>query len=205
MSKSKKIYRKIIKDYSISSWAKLAKEAIIHCYDYFPLNTGNFWVEGDSETGGKNYRAEVSCLSKQNETVGVISRVYAGKKLVSTTEKVYVKSIDGLREYKKLIPGSKDYNLVLRYPLIVGKSWAVRPDSDEMTCIIETKDAVVETKAGKFTNCLKIRLNKKGIFDSWRFDYYAPEIGKILTATGSVRSSAEHRISELINYRIIEE
>ncbi len=195
--KAKKIYKKIIKNYPQSLWAKLAQEKIKHCYDYFPLSKGNSWVEGDSETGGKNYRAELNCLEPHK----IVKKIYAGKKLIISVELTYQKNEKELCEYT---PSSGE-QILFRYPLEEGKNWPAKPGSEEIIYTLISKNVEIETRAGKFTDCLKIRQEKKSTPGSFRFDYYASEIGKILITQATLRNPKEIHISELLSYKIIEE
>lgn len=195
--KAKKIYKKIMEKYPQSQWAELAQEKIKHCYDYFPLNKGNLWVEGDSETGGKNYRAEIYCI----EPYKIVKKVYAGKKLVTSIELTYSKDEKEFREYT---PSSGERTLFC-YPLKKGRTWTAGDGLEEIVYTLTSKDAQVETKAGKFSDCLKIRQEKKTAPGSFRFDYYAPEIGKVLVTQATLRNPQEVRISELLSYKIVED
>lgn len=195
--KAKKIYKKIMEKYPQSQWAELAYGKLKHGYDYFPLEKGNIWVEGDSETGGKNYRAEISCV----EPYKIVKKIYAGKRQITTVELTYQKSEKELREYD---PSSGE-QVLFCYPLEKGQSWKGKPESEEIVYTLISKNAEIETKAGKFVDCLKIRQEKKSTLGSFRFDYYAPEIGKVLITQATLRSPEEKRISELLSYKIVEE
>jgi len=84
---------------------------------------------------------------------------------------------------------------VFLYPLEVNKEWTV----GNIRYTIISKNENVEIIAGKFTDCLKI---KKQFMKtpSWSYEYYAPEVGKILTTQSSGYS--EKRVTELKEYNI---
>lgn len=195
---AKKIYQKVIKNYPDTQWEKLARGKIKDCYNYFPLQEGNFWLEGDSESGGKNYSAEISCI----EPYRVIKKVYAGKKLVATINLTYKKTEKELYEYDSTAP---DWRLVLRYPLKIGDTWSIGKNLEKVVYTVISKEEEVKTKSGQFTDCLKIRQEKKATPGSLRYDYYAPGIGRVLITQASQYGSKEVRISELLSYKIVEE
>lgn len=196
--KAKKIYQKIIKNYPATQWARLASDKIRHCYDYFPLLKGNFWIEGDSETGGKNYLAEISCIEPNK----VIKKIYAGKRLVATLNLTYKKTERELSEYEGEM---RDGQLIFCYPLGIGDTWFSGEGLEKAVYTVISKNEEVKTKSGKFSDCLKIRQEKKKASGSFRYDYYAPEVGRVLVTLGSERNPQEVRITEILSYKIVEE
>ena len=65
-------------------------------------------------------------------------------------------------------------------------------------------DAAVKVKAGEFSGCIKISEEYPGLSNSRKYNYYAPEIGWVLTTT-SASGQQEFRNTELISYKIIPE
>lgn len=195
--KAKKVYQKIIKDFPSSEWGKVAQEKIRDVYDYFPLLKGNFWIEGDSETGGKNYLAEISCIEPNK----VIKKIYAGKRLVATLNLTYKKTERELSEYEGEM---RDGQLIFCYPLGIGDTWFSGEDLERAVYTVISKNEEVKTKSGKFSDCLKIRQEKKKASGSFRYDYYAPEVGRVLVTLGSERNPQEVRITELLSYKVVD-
>ncbi len=196
-AEAKNIYQKIINNFPDSQWGQLARDKIRDCYDYFPLEEGNFWIEGDSESGGKNYSAEISCVGLSR----VIRKIYAGKKLVTTMNITYKKTDKGLHEYDSTAP---DGRLVFGYPLERGAVWSIGENLEKIVYTAISKEEKIETKSGQFTDCLKIRQEKKAAPGSLRYDYYAPGVGRVLVTQASQYGSKEVRISELLSYKIVE-
>jgi len=58
----------------------------------------------------------------------------------------------------------------------------------------------VEVKGGVFITCLKVKQQPVKSKTSWKYDYYAPEVGLILTNTATKRR--ETRIAELLSYQM---
>ena len=75
-------------------------------------------------------------------------------------------------------------------PIDVNKEWVV----GNVKYRIISKSEEVTVAAGKFSNCVKIKKQLIGT-PSWSYEYFAPEVGKILTTQSS--GSAEKRITEL--------
>jgi len=196
---AKRAYQKIIKNFPDSEWEKLAGEKIKAVYDYFPLEKGNFWLEGDSETGGKNYLAEIACI----EPYKVVKKIYAGKKLVSALNLTYQKTERELYEYEEGI--GKEGQVIFSYPLEIGNTWSTGRNLEEIIYTVISKEEEIKTKSGKFSDCLKIRREKRTTPGSFRYDYYAPEVGRVLVTQASLRNPKEVRISELLSYKIVEE
>lgn len=200
---AKSVYKKILERYSATSWAKLAKEEIRYCYDYFPLAIGNLWVEGDSESGGKNYLSEIGCVDEKEvnkEKLWILDKkIFAGTRLVTRIKESYAKPDRETVEYK-----NNRYLTVLKYPLQTGVAWTKVTGGIKVIYMVVSINETVTTLAGTFTDCVKIQQEQENLPGSWRYDYYAPDIGKVLTTTGSQRKTDEKRMSELIKYQVIE-
>ncbi|MBN1824586.1 MAG: VanZ family protein [Endomicrobiales bacterium] len=192
-------YSKLIDVYPASKpWTAMAKTGLFNCPSYFPLNDKNLWVEGDSQTGGKNMRAEWICKTVSTGTYSVTKRVYAGKNFVSKSVRYYEIRDFELREYSKL-NGSK-YETVLSYPFSEGRSW----EGGDSVYRIVASDTAVNVKAGKFDNCIKVRVESRSVKGSLKYNYYAPQVGWVLTTT-SVAGGVEHRNTELLSCKIMPE
>lgn len=197
---AKKLIKKLFKDYPETRWEKLARGKIKDC---FPLSKGNFWLEGDSKTGGKNYLAKIFCL----EPYRVVKKVYAGKRLVTTINLTYKKGVitptgSELWEYEISSPEER---LIFCYPLKIGDIWFSGDGLEKVIYTVVSREEEVKTKTGEFSDCLKIRQEKKSTAGSFRYDYYAPGMGRVLVTQASLRNPKEVWISELLSYKITEE
>ena len=76
----------------------------------------------------------------------------------------------------------------------VGEPLPVGPGEEDR---LAADAAEAETAAGKFTGCLKVREETQG-FDSWRFDYYCPGVGRALTTVAG--TDFENPNTELLSY-----
>ena len=61
------------------------------------------------------------------------------------------------------------------------------------------KDAAVRVRAGEFLHCVKVREQPEGASPSWKYDYYAPGVGRILTTVAG--KGFENPNTELISYQ----
>lgn len=186
----------------VEPWSGLAKKDILNCPDYHPLTEGTFWIEGDSQTGGKNMRAEWTCKEVSSGTFRITRKFSAGSKQVMSVERFFRKENMEFREYSA--PQAKDYTLLYAYPLETGKEWRTSRDGREIKYKILGKDAVVKVKAGEFGNCIKISEEYPSLSGSKKYNYYAPDIGWVLTTT-SASGGQEFRNTELISYKIMPE
>jgi len=194
-AKSSSIYRKIEQDYaSRPDIVAKAREGLLRSPDYMPLADGARWVEGDSASGGSNMKAvwtakEVSTGSfilEKRYTAGTDSRSVALKKVF------YV--FDGYSLVEKQALSSPDGRIFLEYPIYHGKEWKY----GELALRIEFVPGVVEVKAGKFAECIRIA-ERTTSGSVTKYNYYAPYVGWILT-TVATSAGGEHRNSELISY-----
>jgi VanZ family protein len=183
-------------------WAAQAKQGLLTSPDYFPLTDKSFWIEGDSETGGRNMRAEWNCLETSSGTYAITKRISAGAHLVAQVKRYYRREDLELREYAD--PAAVRHSVVLSYPFVEGKTWRNVEDGKMVTNKIVSRVAAVKVKAGEFANCLKISEENSDTPGSVRYSYYAPGVGWVLTTT-AVAGGKEHTNTELLSYRIMPE
>ncbi|MFH1258307.1 MAG: VanZ family protein [Elusimicrobiota bacterium] len=192
-------YQVLIGSFPASDWGLRAREEITACYDYFPLVEGNYWLDVDSESGGKYYRAEIKCGKKQGKEFKLISRIFAGEKLVGKQEVIYQKSKDGLSMSNS--PG-KTFFQTIAAPIKNGESWVSTLDGEKIRLTIISCREKVKVRAGQFDDCLKIKQQPLDYPSSWRFDYYAPQVGRILVTQAGNTGKQETRSTELLKYQL---
>lgn len=198
---SAQYYRRLIEFYPSSlPWASLAKQGLMDSPDYYPLNAGNFWIEGDSETQGRNMRAEWNCHEVSTGTFLISRKLYAGPSRVAEIKRFYKKADFELREYSS--PASAAYSVVLQYPYEAGRAWQTVRDGRKVFSKIVANDVSVKVKAGQFNNCLKVSELNPELPGSVKYNYYAPEAGWILT-TITVSGGTEHNNTELLSYKVM--
>lgn len=200
-SQAAQYFRKIIEYYPASEpWSGLAKQGLFDSPDYFPLNEGNFWIEGDSETEGRNMRAEWNCHMVSTGTYSVTKKLFAGSSRVAEVKRFYRKDNYELREYNS--PGRGEYSIVLQYPFELGRAWNTVREGSKVSCKIVANNLSVKVKAGEFNSCLKVSEENPELPGSIKYNYYAPDAGWILT-TISVSEGREHLNTELLSYRVM--
>ncbi|MFA5858133.1 MAG: hypothetical protein WC955_03600 [Elusimicrobiota bacterium] len=193
-------YELIITSYPESKHAKLAVGQREYCYDFMPVVAGHFWAEGDSQTGGQNYRAEIVSVGKSKvagRDVEVLQRkVFAGKQVVSNTREYYYFEGKSLVRHDTANPQT-----VMIQPLLLDTQWFARQMGQEVVFTVVARGLNITVRAGTFTKCAKIRQEYKSLPGSWRYDYYAPGVGRILTTTAAGKMP-ETRMTELLTYRV---
>ncbi|MFN3966977.1 MAG: tetratricopeptide repeat protein [Endomicrobiia bacterium] len=200
-SEAKNIYFDLINKYPENKeFVRLAKIGIFNSPDYFPLEDGNIWVEGDSESGGKNMKVEWYCQEISTGVFKITKKYFAGKNLVTTLSKFYNEENFELRESSE--PNFKQYSVLLRLPFNKDNSWQTERDNRKIKITIVATDAEVKTIAGEFKNCLKICYEDLNFPGSYKYEYYAIDVGPVLTTVSSIKTKIEHRNSELLYYKL---
>lgn len=183
-------------------WARRAMQAAMRSPDYFPLTPGSFWIEGDSASGGSNMRAEWTCLPSTGPARAIQRRIFAGRQTVATTQRYYALEAFEVRESAS--PTLAAHTVLMAYPYFEGKTWRTERDGSAIVYTILSRTATVKTKAGAFTNCLKVKEVNTRMPDSYKCTYYAPGVGWVLTTTGSA-GRREHPNTELLSCKIVPE
>lgn len=193
-------FQRLLENYGKSErWASAAKLGMFNSPDYFPLTKGSFWIEGDSQTGGHNMRAEWNCSEVSSGTFRIERLISAGSRRVARIERFYKK--DNLELRESADPRGLSFTTILSYPVVEGNAWKSYKDGRPVIYKIVSKTVALKTKAGEFTNCLKISEMVPNLPGSVKYNYYAPEAGWVLTTT-SLSGGNEHYSSELISYKI---
>lgn len=159
-------------------WSGRAQAALLECPDYFPLAPGTEWEYVDSQTGGANMREVVTATAAPKGLGGaLVRRIYAGSRLFVTRRLSYAKADWAVREVAD--PARPQAGVpVLRFPFRKGMRWT---SGGRVTFVVEADDARPKTRAGTFERCLKVKAQAAGLAGSWKFDYYCPGVGRVLT------------------------
>lgn len=193
-------FERILERYPQSDpWARLAVLKKTNCPDYFPLSSGGSWVEGDSETGGKNARIEITCKAEPAETGALVTAsyektYYGGNAKFQTTLVKYEKTENELHEFP--MPDDPRPKIILKWPLLVGTKWKTRVADKIIEYEILAVDKNISVKAGEFQNCLLVESREENASATTN-EYYAPNIGRVLTTL--VSKGGESRITELLS------
>ncbi|MBI5622946.1 MAG: hypothetical protein HY924_04120 [Elusimicrobia bacterium] len=179
---------------SSEPWASRAKAGLLACPDYFPIGKGWSWTYGDSASLGVNMRLELG-ITGSSGTVSAMasSSLFAGTKNIRSEALTYAKKDWAVWE---TVPGRKVP--ILRYPFTPGNSWTAKIGEDSIEYRIESDAAKVKTAAGEFEGCLKIKESNPAFRGSWKYDYYAPFVGRVKTTVGG--PGFENPNTELIEY-----
>lgn len=174
-------------------WAARAKAGLMACPDYFPLEAGRIWIYGDTASKGKNMRLDWQVQLSSGVRSEVLTRLYAGKKQIRRGTETYEKK--NWAVWQKI---GADEAPILRYPFHPGARWSARRAEGVISYLVESDDAKVAVGAGVFENCLKVRATNKSFPNSWKYDYYAPGIGRVKTTVGG--PGGENPNTELMKF-----
>lgn len=176
------------------SCVEKAKEGLLSCPDYFPLDPGRFWVYGDSASGGRLMRLDWELRSSSDGAkTSILASLFSGNKRLNVKETVFAKRDWAVRE----VEGAKSFP-ILKYPFTPGSSWTVERGGSGTLYAIETDQAEVQTKAGVFHGCLKVRETAASFRSSWKYDYYCPGVGRVKTTVGA--PGVENPNTELVRF-----
>lgn len=194
-------YERIEKKYPSSDpWADEAKFFSDNCPDYFPLVAKTTWVEGDSDTGGKNARIESTCeVSSAPARIpfssAVVTRSYfAGSSKFKTIDVLYRK--DGATVWEHPIGGEAP-RIILKAPFEAGTAWNAQVGGRSYNYEILSTTRTVTVGAGTFERCLLIRGRAEGVPGATN-EYYAPSVGRVLTSFTTEKG--ERRNTELLSF-----
>lgn len=195
-------YERVVQNYPQSEpWALWAGYQKNNCPDYFPLLAGGRWIEGDSDSGGKNARIET--ISKPDPDAGrvpwaggIFARSYfAGASNFKTVELKYRKAGEEVQE----LTGGADPRpkVILKIPPAVGTKWKTKSGTQLYAYEIVADDRTVKVEAGEFKNCVVVRSSIEGSPGA-ALEYYAPAVGRVMTAF--VTPTGERRNTELLSF-----
>jgi tetratricopeptide (TPR) repeat protein len=162
---------------TVEPWASRARAGIMDCPDYFPIGSGMVWVYGDSASQGRNMRLEQEVRVSSGSGGLIQASLFAGNKRIRSDQAEYKK-----HDWQLFQLEDKEWVPILRYPFLKGESWRARRGKDTLEYTIEAADARVKTVAGTFADCLKVREFNRKFKGSWKYDYYAPFIGRVATS-----------------------
>lgn len=190
--KAKPVFERLLKNYPAAPSRAAAMKGLFICPDYFPVDRPLSWTYGDSETGGVNARQVTRLTVPASGGAYTLTRIYAGKALISRQKKFYAFADRDLIERRDGVD-----TIILKYPVEKDRSWGSSSGGRSARFTVEAVGVTVKVRAGEFTNCVKVKQQLEGI-PSWIYEYYAPWTGRILTSVAG--KGFEHRVIELIKY-----
>ena len=169
--------------YPDSPWAEQARRALLDCPEYFPLRPGSSWVFVDSQTGGRNMRLELFLAGSggAGARADIGGAYFAGKTRFQSYRRSYAKEGWAVWETE-----GKDRVAILRYPFRKGTSWTGKRGGRAVSLSIDADHETVRVRGGTFHDCIKVREAQAGL-PAWRYDYYAPGIGRVRTTVAGPR------------------
>jgi hypothetical protein len=199
---AQRYYKELLNKYPAEAkYVEKAKLGLLNSPDYFPLYDGSFWIEGDSESGGKAMRAERNCSQVADGLFKIEYKYYAGSELVTKFSRYYRKS-----GYDVIEAEDRNFTkpaVILSYPFTHGRQWTTIKGGKKTILTVIAERMPEKVQSNSFTDCLKISEESPDMSGSKVYNYYAPEAGWILKTTAA-KESTEHRISELLSYKIVQ-
>lgn len=187
-------YEAVARDFAdVPECAERGKAGLLSCPDYFPLDAGRAWVFVDSASKGRAMRQEWQVHGSSGTLVFITTALYAGDKRIRADRDVYEK-----RDWAVWRVDGKEVAPLLRYPYSLGQSWAAKWGKAQLSYEVVAVDAVAATAAGEFMGCVKVRETDSRFPQVWRYDYYAPGVGRVKTTLGG--PGYENPNAELLRY-----
>lgn len=176
-----------------------AKAGLLRCPDYFPTDAGRSWVYVDSASGGQAMRLEWEARASSGSVSSISSALYAGDKRIQAKTEHYTKADWAVWRVDK-----DGREAILRYPYREAMTWSARRGKSRIDYLVVSDSTTVTAAAGTFTGCLKIREKDSAFRDSWRYDYYCPGVGRVMTTIGG--PGFENPNTELLRFdgRLVE-
>ncbi|MCX5789278.1 MAG: hypothetical protein NTX64_12345 [Elusimicrobia bacterium] len=177
------LFERTAREYPDSAWAEQARRALADCPEFFPLRPGSEWVFVDSQTGGRNMRLELFLRGSESKdgSSEIGGAYFAGARRFQNFHRGYVKEGWAVWETE-----GADRVPILRYPYRKGSSWSGRRGGKRVDFSIDEENETVQVKAGTFHGCIKVREAQAGL-PAWKYDYYAPGIGRVKTTVAGAR------------------
>ena len=184
---------------SAEPWATEARAGLLSCPDYFPLDTSRAWVYGDTASQGRNMRLEWEMRVSSGPGRGeIVAALFAGNKRVSARSVFFEK-----RDWSVWEVDGGHRTPILKYPFVSGTAWSGKRGFGKVEFLIESDAARAVTAAGTFTDCLKVREVDVRFPGSWKYEYYAPGVGRVKTTVGG--KGYENPNTELLKYGLTAE
>jgi len=191
-SKARPVFERLLKNYSSTPLRRAALKGLFICPDYFPVDKPLAWTYGDSQTGGVNATQITRVEDWDSDKVHTLTRIYAGKTLISRWKKFYRYSGADFMEKQDGFD-----TIILKYPAGKGLSWTSSSGGRTARFTVEDAGLTVKVRAGEFSDCIKVKQQLKGL-PSWIYEYDAPWTGKILTSVAG--KGFENRVTEFLKY-----
>lgn len=162
---------------SVPACAERGKAGLLECPDFFPLDKGRTWVFVDSASKGRAARQEYEVTASSGPGGTVTESLYAGSRRIRSSQARYEK-----RDWAVWRVEGGEAEPLLRYPYSPGQAWTARRGKTKLLYEVAAVDQSVLTAAGEFRGVLKVRETDSRFPKTWRFDYYAPGVGRVKTS-----------------------
>ncbi len=171
-----------------------AKQALLSCPDYFPLDRGRTWVYGDTASKGRAMHEEWEVRRATGPGDGtVLESLFAGDRRIRVDRTRYRKE-----DWAVWRGTGAAREPILRYPFGAGQTWSGRRGKYLVEWTIVSANETVKTPAGDYKGCLKVKEYDHRVRGAWRYDYYCPGVGRVMTTVGG--PGFENPSTELLRF-----
>lgn len=165
--------------------------------DFFPLKPGNVWEYAGEGNEYASFKREVLYVENERAQVRENNGGTISAAIYETTDNAVTRIFfqgESYDETNMLDRQANDATVILKTPLEVGTKW---DDNGTQREIVETA-ATVNTPAGKFENCLKVKITTE---NSTVYEYFKEGVGMVMR---EFLLDNEKIVSILKNYEIKE-
>lgn len=157
-----------------------ARDELLSCPDFFPLDGGRSWTYVDSDSIGKAMRLEwtIAAGARAGHS-NVATALFAGVKKIRDSSENYTK-----RDWQIEKIDGASAEPFLRYPFITGNTWTAKRQNALVAWKIVATGVRVKVAAGNFSDCIKVSETDLRFPDTLKYDYYCPGVGRVKTTLG---------------------
>lgn len=154
------------------------KQVVLTPGDYFPLKAGSSWTYKGQGFENASFERQVEYVKNNYAQVREANGATVSLSIYQTTNKAVTRAFfrgefyDNVNMLEKSFTAN-DNTIILQAPLQKGKVWK---SDDKTNREIVSLEAKVEAPAGKFENCLQIKMNGPDYVIN---EYYGKGIGLI--------------------------
>lgn len=147
--------------------------------DYFPLKPGNFWEYEGEGNEFASFKREVLYVKNERAQIQENNGGTISTAIFETTDNAVTRIFFEGENYDQtnmLDRQPNDNTVILKTPLKVGTKWG---ENDNQREIVAT-DVTVETPAGTFKNCIKVKITGQY---STVYEYFKKGVGMVKRET----------------------
>ena len=170
--------------------------------DYYPMAKGNRWVYATGDHSDRlTYEVDASVRMSNGENAWRMVRNWdlPSKSLLMVDSIYIVKRENEVVGYSSL--GDTTPDVLLRFPLEVGKNWVVSSRDKYTISVTVTALEAVNVSGKTFKRCFKLESsrNEQDSVVASGSEWYAPGVGNVMTI---IRKKSHVRETKLVDYTV---